>query len=208
MDDDGAQRRFGQVLEQAGQEEDGDEDRCAEPDGGELRLLAGLVSGRGLREAAIDDEGAHQAGGSVGRAKRDQLLVGVDLVAVLARVRTRSRDRFGEAHHDDGDGPGTRLTHWLKLMSGQPRLGRPAGISPMMATPSSQVQAETMTMARPATTSAAGMRGMKRSMMKSSARLPAPSTSAGHDGLVEVRHDRGDVAEEVVAGLFDAEELV
>ena len=54
---------------------------------GELRLGAGRLGHRRARRAAADREALEEAGGEVGRAQPDHLLVGIDRLAERARRR-------------------------------------------------------------------------------------------------------------------------
>ena len=65
------------------------------------RLLARVVGDRGLRQAAVDDEAADETRRAVRHSLRDELLVRVDLVAVLARDAPRGSERLRVADEDD-----------------------------------------------------------------------------------------------------------
>ena len=73
-DDDGGERRLGQLLEQAGEEEQRHDGQPGHDQPGHLTLGTGAAVDGGLREAAVDDHAARQArtevGGARGRAAR------------------------------------------------------------------------------------------------------------------------------------------
>ena len=73
---------LGQVLEQAGQEQQGDDGEGGHDQARDLRAGPGGAVDGGLGEAAVDHHAAGQAGPEVGRAQAEQLPVGVDLVVV------------------------------------------------------------------------------------------------------------------------------
>ena len=83
-DHDGAERCLGKVLEEAGQEEQRDDREDGDDQPGQLRPGAGGSVDGGLREAAVDDHPARQAGADVGGAQAHELAVRVDLVVVPA----------------------------------------------------------------------------------------------------------------------------
>ncbi len=105
-DDDGRQRRLGQRLEQAGEEQQRDHGQHGDDQPGELGLRAGGgVDGR-LGEAAVDDHAARQPRREVRAAEAEQLAVGVDLVVVAGGVGLGRAEALGEAdqHHPDRAG--------------------------------------------------------------------------------------------------------
>ena len=68
---------------------------------GHLRPLTCVVRDRGLRQAAVDDEAADETGRAVRHPLRGELLVGVDLVAMLLRHAPRCSERFRVSDEDD-----------------------------------------------------------------------------------------------------------
>ena len=97
------QRRLRQALEQAGEEQQRDDRQHRHDEPRHLALRAGAAVDRGLREAAVDDHPARQAGGEVGAAEPDHLAVGVDLVVVPGRVGLGRAEALGEADQRDAD---------------------------------------------------------------------------------------------------------
>ncbi len=61
---------------------------------GEPRANARAGADGAAREARVDREALQQAGAEVGGAERDELLVGIDLVAALRGERPRRADRL------------------------------------------------------------------------------------------------------------------
>src|SRR5918994_1932439 len=72
----------------------------------QLRLGAGGFGDRGSRGAAADRESLEEAGGDIGRAERDQLLVRVDPVAASDREGPRKHAGVGEGDQGDPNRPG------------------------------------------------------------------------------------------------------
>ena len=67
----------------------------------ELALVAGGFTGGHGADAGIDCEAAGQAAREVATAEGDELLIGVDAVAVAVGEGTRGGDRFGKRQEDD-----------------------------------------------------------------------------------------------------------
>ena len=103
-DDDGGQRRLGQVLEQAGEEQQRDDGQHGDDEPGHLRPGTGGTVHRRLRQAAVDDHPRGQPTAEVRRAESDQLAVGVDLVVRPRGVRLRCAETLGEADEHDAGG--------------------------------------------------------------------------------------------------------
>ena len=103
-DHDRGQRRLGQALEQAGEEQQRDDGEHGDDEPRDLAVRPGAAVDRGLGEAAVDDHAARQPGAEVGRAEADQLAVGVDLVVVARRVGLGRAEALGEADERDADG--------------------------------------------------------------------------------------------------------
>ena len=101
-----------------------------------VRCPAASATGR-LREAAVVDEPAGEARGAAGDALRDQLLVGVDLVAVLRETSAARRQRLRVA---DEDRPRARRRRACRLAPRRRPAARPRRArserSPVIATPS------------------------------------------------------------------------
>ena len=96
---------------------------------------AGAVDHLGLGRAAVDDEGAREPGGDVGRAEADQVDVLVERVVVLGGVGPGGGRALGEDQHEDrGRGPGEG-GDVASGTSGKPKSGRPPGTVPSVATP-------------------------------------------------------------------------
>lgn len=81
-DDDGRQRRLRYVLERVGQEANGQQHQQPGDDAAERRPHAARVVDGGARERAGDGHRAHERAGDVAAAQSDQLLRGVDRLAV------------------------------------------------------------------------------------------------------------------------------
>jgi hypothetical protein len=64
------------------------------------------VRGGRFGQAAVDHETLAEPGPDVGGPEGDELLVGVDLVAVLGGVCSGCGHRFGEPDEDDAEGSG------------------------------------------------------------------------------------------------------
>ncbi len=102
-DHDGRERRLGEVLEQAREEEQRHDRERGDREARDLRLGAGrAVDGR-LREAAVHDHAAREAGAEVRGAEAEQLAVHVDCVVVLRGVALRCAEPFGEPDEHDPD---------------------------------------------------------------------------------------------------------
>ena len=106
VDDQRGEHRLGQVLEERREDEHRHEREHGRDEWRDLGPGAGsLVDGR-LRQAAAAGEAAEEAGAGIRDAERDQLLVGVDLVAVLGRKILGRPERLAEDH--DQQPAGTR----------------------------------------------------------------------------------------------------
>jgi hypothetical protein len=96
---------LGQVLEQGGQEQQGEDHDQGGGDAGELAAGARpAVDGR-LGQAPTGREALEKAAGQVGGAEGPQFLVGVDLGVVGGGEGPGGRDRLDEGHQGD---PGRR----------------------------------------------------------------------------------------------------
>ena len=73
---------------------------------GQLRLGPGLLGHRGARAAGADREALEQAGGQVGGADADHLLVGVDLLAGAGGEGRGGGDGVGERDQGDAERAG------------------------------------------------------------------------------------------------------
>ena len=83
------QHRIGQILEDPCEEDKGEDNQQRRNKRGELRAPACLFGSGGLGEAGVDGEALKQAGADVGRAKGDQLLVGIDDVVIFRSIGAR-----------------------------------------------------------------------------------------------------------------------
>ena len=97
------------------------DDRC------ERRAGAGAVAHRCPGEAAGDRHAAEDAGCDVGHAEADELLVGVDLVAVSAGVDLGNGDRLHEADEGDRDRCGDEGSHRAAVERRDREAGERAG---------------------------------------------------------------------------------
>ncbi len=100
-DDDGAQGRRGQRLEERGEERHRGQHDGGRDDRGERRAGAGGVVDRRARESTGDRIAPEEPRRDVGHAQPDQLLIGLDVVAVAAGVDLGHRDRLHETHQRD-----------------------------------------------------------------------------------------------------------
>jgi hypothetical protein len=111
LDDGGDHHRgqggLGQLLEQAGEEQQGEDGEGGHDQPRHLGAgPGGAVHGR-LGEAAVHHHAAGQARAQVGGAEAEQLLVGVHLVVVGGRIAPGRAQALGEAdQHDPGRGRG------------------------------------------------------------------------------------------------------
>ena len=138
VDDDRTERRTWQALEQCCQEQHRGQDEHGVDQRRQLGLLARTVGDRGLRQAAVDDEAAHEPRCAVRHPLRDELLVRVELVAVLARHAPRGSKRLGVADEDDRQRSDQKIPGGAPPdPTGSPIENRPVGTSPVIATPRS-----------------------------------------------------------------------
>ncbi len=103
-DDDRAEGRVGQVRQEPRPEDQEERDAGGADDARELRLRPRRLGHRGARRAAADGEALEEAGGHVGGPEGDELLVGVDLVAVAQGEGAREDAHVRERDEGDGDG--------------------------------------------------------------------------------------------------------
>ncbi len=95
-DDDHAERRLRQRLDQGHREEEEEpDDRRGDDDSTLGPRTCGVVDG-GTGVGGGDGERARQPADQIGAADRGQLTVGVDFVAVLLGERADGRDEVGE----------------------------------------------------------------------------------------------------------------
>ena len=100
-DDDGGERGFGQVLEQAGEEQQGDDGERGDEEAGGLCLGAGVDVDRGLGQGAIHDHPGGEPGADVGGADPDEFPVRVDVATLLSGVRLGWAEALDEAEKKD-----------------------------------------------------------------------------------------------------------
>ena len=122
----GGQRGLGQLLEEGGQEEQGDDRQGRHDQARDLAPGAGAAVDRGLRERAVDDHPAGQSRGQVGRAEAEELGARVDRVVVLRGVRLGRAEALGEPdqQHPDGaaeQGQVVAAAHVRRAQRGQAR---------------------------------------------------------------------------------------
>ena len=108
-DHDGGERRLGQLLEQAGQEQQRHDGQHGDDEPGDLALGPGAAVDGRLREAAVDHHAARQARSEVRGAEAEQLAVGVDLVVVPGGVGLGRAQALREADQHDADGAAGEL---------------------------------------------------------------------------------------------------
>ena len=103
-DDHRGQDCLRKVLEQAGQEEEGDDGEHGDHQSRHQALRTGPGVHGGLREAAVHDHPAREARAEVRGTEADQLAVGVDLVVVFRSVGLGRAQSLREAdqHHPGG----------------------------------------------------------------------------------------------------------
>ncbi len=126
QDDDG-QHGFGQVIEERGEEQQGDGDEQAVEDHGEAGLGAGLqVDGR-TGKGAAGRVGLEESAAHIGQTLADEFLIGVNLVLGLGGHRLRHRDRFHEGHQRDDQGCGKQRQDGVEAERGQLESGQAGG---------------------------------------------------------------------------------
>ena len=95
---------LGRLWNRGASTQQGHDDQHRSHDRRELRACARLICGRRRGKAGVDGEALEQAGADVGCPEGDQLLVGVDFVAVLGGKRAGAPQRFADGQEDDADG--------------------------------------------------------------------------------------------------------
>jgi hypothetical protein len=111
----------GQLLEQAGQEQQGHDRERGDDEPGHLALGAGTAVDSRLREAAVHDHAARQARSEIRGTHPEQLAVGVDLVVVAGSVGLGRSKAFCKADQDDAGGAAGELEVLLGTDVGQPQ---------------------------------------------------------------------------------------
>jgi hypothetical protein len=105
-EDDGREHGLGQVAQEPREEEGDRRDDAGGEEAGEGRSGPAPLVHQGLRHAAAHREAPAEAGGEVAPGQREELLVAVEPVAVLAGERPADRDRLDgpeqEAGHRQG----------------------------------------------------------------------------------------------------------
>ena len=94
---------------------------------GDLGLGAGLLGDGGARAAHRDREALEEAGGGVGRAHGDHLVVGVHLVAAPGGEARRRRDGVGQRDEDDAHAAAASVPRSAALVQGNEGTGKPWG---------------------------------------------------------------------------------
>jgi hypothetical protein len=117
---------LGQLLEQTGQHEQGDDRQGRDDQAGELGMGAGAAVDRGLGQAAVDDHPAREARGEVRAAEPEQLAVGVDLVVLTRGVGLRRAEAFGEPDEHHGDATGGEQAELMQAHVRKPERRQPA----------------------------------------------------------------------------------
>ena len=125
--DDGGECRPRDVREERAEGQQGHDDRDRPDDGHELRLAAQGCRHRGAAGTRGDREALRDPGGQVREAQSQQLLVGIDAVAVAGGDRASGEDVVGVADERDADGDGKELPEVASGHVGQLELGEPAG---------------------------------------------------------------------------------
>ena len=152
-DHDRGQRRLGELLEQPGEEQQRDAPSAPRRPGPTAATSRPRTAvDRRLREAAVDDHAAGEAGGEVGRAEAEQLAVRVDLVVVpgrvgLGRAERPRRSRRASRRPRRRRGRGSRRAP----TSGRPSDGSPLSMWPTISTPCWS-RSKTVTAAMPSST--------------------------------------------------------
>ena len=100
-DDHRGQRRVRQVGEESVEEHEQQHDDAGADDAGELALGPRLLGDRRARAAGRDGEPPEEAGGDVGRADADHLLVRPHPLATAGVERRGQGDRVGQRHERD-----------------------------------------------------------------------------------------------------------
>ena len=164
------QGRLGQVLEQAGQEQQGEDGEGGHDQPRHLRPGPGAAVHGGLGEAAVDHHAAGQARPQVGGAEAEQLPVGVDLVVVPGRIGLGRAQPFGEAdQHHPGRGRGQ-----LQVV-GRGHLRRPQRRQAAVDLPDDLDAVGVQVEERPRPRSRGGRRPATRARPGRSAAAPAPA---------------------------------
>jgi hypothetical protein len=97
------QRRFRQLLEKTGEEQQGDQRQRGHHQTTDLRPRARAAVHRGLGETAVDHHSRAQTRSQVRRAQSDQLAIRRYPVARSDRVRLRCAQPLGEPDDQDAD---------------------------------------------------------------------------------------------------------
>lgn len=130
VDDQRGEHSLGQVLEQRREEQHGDEDQHGREEWGELGAGARLLVDGRLGKAAPGGQSTEQPGAGVGDPEHDQLLVGVDVVAVLGREVLSRAERFAEDDQQHAGGGSQQRLDVAALDAGNGRGWQPAGHVP------------------------------------------------------------------------------
>ena len=163
-DDDGRQGGLGQLLEQPGQEQQGDHGQGGRGQARELRAGTRGAVHRRLRQAAVDDH-ARRSAPRRGWRHRDPAAHGWRRCRSPPSRRTssRRRDLRRTRRASPRPHPPSRSMNWLPETSGRPTWGRPESMWPMISSPwSSSPNSATTAMPASATTREAGRSGTKR----------------------------------------------
>ena len=97
---DGRQGRFGHVRQRSGQEEQDQQDDRRRHQERQLAAAAGAVDDLRLRWAAVDDEGAGQAGANIGQGQTDQVGVLAETLVVARGISAGGRRALRQDDHE------------------------------------------------------------------------------------------------------------
>jgi hypothetical protein len=104
-DYDRSEGRFGEVFEEAGEEQDRDDGEHRDRQPRELTFRTRRSVHRGLGEAAADHHAARQTAADIGGPQPEQLPVHVDLVPLLGRIGLGRPQSFREPDEHDAERP-------------------------------------------------------------------------------------------------------
>ena len=104
--DDGAQHRIGQVLQQRRQKQDHRQDHASADQGRELGALPGRFAAGGAGQAHVNGDALEEARTDIGGAHRQKFLVGIDIIVILRGKSATGAQRLPHRQEDDPCRPG------------------------------------------------------------------------------------------------------
>lgn len=118
---DGSQDGLGEIVRDTGDREHHDEHDGGADQAGQLRSGAARVAQGRARQTPADHDAAKGPGADVGQTEGDQLLVGVDLIAVADGEGPGAAQGLGVDHHGDAGGARQQAKYVGGADVGQPR---------------------------------------------------------------------------------------